>query len=144
MCSQSGLCTSCSSDDHRVIDVSTSRCIAMPGFFDNQTKIGVPCPVNCRTCKSSTLCISCTNATFLDLNGLCSETCGPRYYSNTGLSICQSCPYDCYTCDGLGSCTSCNDTIDNRMMDTGTRRCIPIQGCFQNINSNTTRLLFIN
>jgi len=125
------------------MDISTSRCIAMPGFFDNQTKASASCPTNCTTCKSSSLCTSCTNATFLDANGLCSTSCGPRYYSNTVLLICQNCPFDCYTCDGYGSCTSCNDTIDNRMLDTGTRRCIPLQGYFQNITSNT-RLLFIS
>jgi len=126
------------------MDASTSRCIAISGFFDNQTRVSVACPANCSTCKSSTLCTSCTNATFLDANGLCSTSCGPRYYANTILFICQSCPYDCYTCDGYGSCTSCNDTIDNRMLDTDIRRCMPIEGFFQNITTATKRLLFVN
>jgi len=126
------------------MDISTSRCIAIPGFFDNQTRVCVRCPANCSTCKSSILCTLCINPTFLNASGLCSVTCGPRYYPNTALFICQSCPYDCYTCDGYGSCTSCNDTIDNRMMDPGTRRCIPMQGYFQFIITNSTRLLLIN
>jgi len=124
------------------MDFSTSRCISISGFFDNKTRISAPCPANCSTCTSSTLCTSCTNATFLDISGLCLANCPPRYYPNTILLICQSCPFDCYTCDGNGSCTSCNDTIDNRIFDVDTKRCIPNEGYFQNIVSSAIRLLF--
>jgi len=113
----------------------------MSGFFDNKTRTSLPCPTNCSTCKSSTVCTSCTNATFL-MNDQCLANCPPRYYTNTALFICQNCPYDCYTCDVYGSCTSCNDTLDNRVLDTDTRRCIPIEGYFQNIDTSVSRLLF--
>jgi len=127
--------------DHRILDLSTSRCVAMSGFFDNNTRLSVACPENCSTCKSFTVCTSCTSPTFL-MNDKCSANCPPRYYPNTVLSICQSCPYDCYTCDGYANCTSCNDTQDNRVLDTDTSRCIPIEGYFQNDTVSVSRLLF--
>jgi len=113
----------------------------MPGFFDNNTRLSAPCTTNCSTCKSSTVCTSCTNATFL-MNNQCLASCPLRYYPNIALSICQNCPFDCYSCDGYGSCTSCNVTLDNRVLDTNTRRCLPIDGYFQKITTSASRLLF--
>ena len=125
------------------MEYSTSRCIAMAGYFDNSTQVCVKCGENCSTCKSSTVCVSCKDKLYLGADGRCSDSCPPRYYANPALFICQNCPYDCYLCNQEGKCTSCDDKIDNRVLDEATLRCVAIEGYFQVVSAVQSRLLYV-
>lgn len=62
---------------------------------------------------------------------ICYDLCPIRYASNTSDFQCDSCPtVDCYYCGNNGKCTQCNDTLDYRMMNNATMRCVPLPGYY--------------
>lgn len=71
---------------------------------------------------------------------VCYDVCPPRMYGDNVLKVCQNCPlsaYDCYTCDSAGFCLTCSSSLDLRVLDVGTGRCVPIDGYYDD-NTNTT------
>jgi proprotein convertase subtilisin/kexin type 5 len=50
---------------------------------------------------------------------------------------CAVCLYDCYTCNDATSCATCSATLDFRAINTGTQRCDPILGYWNNLTSST-------
>jgi len=64
---------------------------------------------------------------------ICYDVCPIRYSSNTSDYQCDKCPtYDCYICGNNGLCTQCNSTLDFRIMNNITNRCIPLPGYYDN------------
>lgn len=43
-CDSAGNCLSCDSADKRVLFQNISRCLAMPTFYDNKTRVCLSCP----------------------------------------------------------------------------------------------------
>lgn len=96
--------------------MTSSRCIPMEGYFDNNATVCVKCPIECSLCSSLTVCSACSS----------------RYVLNTSAATCDSCPYDCFTCNSLGNCLTCNSVSDHRQLDNSTFRCIPMPGYYEN------------
>ena len=96
-CTNVGLCTSCSaSSDFRYLDNSTSRCLPLEGYYDNNTTICEPCPTGCKSCQSLELCYECVNGYYLNANNLCFTTCPARFFKSSSTNRCLRCSYDCY------------------------------------------------
>jgi cysteine-rich repeat protein len=63
----------------------------------------------------------------------CYDICPVRYASNASDYQCDACPtYDCYYCGVNGKCTDCSATVDFRVMDSATMRCLPLPGYYDN------------
>ena len=63
-------------------------------------------------------------------NDWCSCPSRQIYVLSNSSTSCQACPYDCYTCTNQGACSSCSATLDFRVLDPNSSRCIPIDGYF--------------
>jgi hypothetical protein len=65
-------------------------------------------------------------------------------YTDTVDMLCGDCSasaYDCYSCDTSGTlCLTCNATLDFRVLNAVTSRCIPIDGYYDN-GSNSPQAL---
>ena len=113
-CNSTGACLSCSSADSRVLDLNSSRCIPIDGYFDNNVTVSTKCLSKCSLCSSLTICSACSS----------------RYFLNISASTCDSCPYDCFTCNSFGNCLTCNSATDHRELDNSISRCVPMPGYF--------------
>jgi hypothetical protein len=79
-----------------------------------------------------TYCADTTPFLMLATN-LCYDICPMRYCSHTISFQCKVCPtYDCYYCGNNGKCSQCNATLDFRVMNNVTNRCIPLDGYYDN------------
>jgi len=125
-CISNGSCTICNSTgDFRTLNVSTTRCDPIDGYFDDNTNnsIAQPCNSNCKTCLgTAVLCTSCFNGTYLN-----SFTCLPCSIncqicnSNSSCSTCDS----NYSPDGSGGCVS----NINCTLITNCTTCVVTTGC---------------
>jgi proprotein convertase subtilisin/kexin type 5 len=129
-CTSDGNCLSCNSSDFRLYSVPTQRCVPLDGYFDNVSSLAVACPLGCQVCKSLTLCTSCLDGYLLIIGDVCYSQCPPRYIISSQSKICEHCPYDCLSCDNSGLCLNCSEVIDFRMLNSATRRCVPLVGYF--------------
>ena len=95
-CSSATVCLTCDSAAFRALDSATSRCLPLPGYFDNGVTLCVSCPSQCSLCSSLTVCSACVSP----------------YFLNTTSSFCETCPYDCLTCgtDEIGR-ASCRERV---------------------------------
>ena len=68
----------------------------------------------------------------------CYDICPIRYYQDTTVpNTCQLCiNYDCKKCSSTGDCTSCSSTSDFRSLNSGTKRCDPLIGYYDDGASN--------
>jgi proprotein convertase subtilisin/kexin type 5 len=112
-CNSSGLCLSCSAAELRVLHNVTLRCLPMTGYWDNNTRVVVPCPLVCYSCSSHN-CHACIPGYFLQADHLCYANCLVRFYPSYLTLSCQACAYDCYSCNGGSICLTCNATTDFR------------------------------
>jgi proprotein convertase subtilisin/kexin type 5 len=92
--------------------------------------VAVPCPLGCLSCYSAVLCIECQAGYFLSPNNLCLSSCPERYYQSSQSALCLGCAYDCLTCSDSNSCLSCSSTVDFRVLENATSRCLPKEGHF--------------
>jgi len=135
-CNPNGSCLSCDiTTDFRTLN--GTRCIPIPGYFDNITHISAKCPQACALCLNITYCINCNNRNFLNYLNQCNSSCPVRYYPINAILICANCTYDCYTCDSTG-CLSCNATTDFRQLNSSSRRCVPLKGYFESNSTTST------
>jgi proprotein convertase subtilisin/kexin type 5 len=133
-CDLNGKCLICNSTiDFRFSSNASSRCVAITGYFDNFTRIAVPCPLGCADCKSLTFCGTCIAGYFFHEN-FCYTGCPSRFFGNSRTLQCQPCPYDCLSCTSSGNCLSCNSS-DFRIFSIPTQRCVPLDGYFDNVTS---------
>ena len=89
-CDSSGNCLSCNSTiDFR--ELSGSRCIPMPGYYETNQPAAAKCPIGCTHCTSPSFCSSCT-ANFTLFNGSCQTTCptGNPLSSSFDPATCQN------------------------------------------------------
>ena len=131
-CDQNSNCLSCNStQDFRSLDQLTSRCVPLPGYFDDSVSVVCgQCASGCSVCSNGTFCTSCFVDFYLRGDQLCYSTCLAYFFANRNSLTCDPCPYDCYTCTSTGNCLSCNDTVDFRTLNTSTSRCVPLTGYF--------------
>jgi len=118
--------------DFRVLNVSTQRCQAMQGYFDNLITVAVPCNSSCVYCMNLTFCTQCQDGYFFTKDNLCSAQCEVRYFAEVPTKTCKSCLFDCYTCKNSQACLSCNQTTDFRILNANTSRCVPLPGYYDN------------
>jgi proprotein convertase subtilisin/kexin type 5 len=138
-CNSSGACLSCdSSVDHRVLDTTSGRCVPQVGFFQSNTAIAAQCPLLCASCFSLASCGSCQGGYFLRNDSLCYTGCPLRFFGDNATQRCTSCPYDCLSCSSAGNCLSCDSTVDHRVLDSASGRCVPAMGYFEVAASPTT------
>ena len=107
-----------------------SRCLPIPGYYDNKTEICVICPNGCSLCQSHKYCYTCLPGYYINPQFLCGVECPFRSYLDSSTSTCLSCPYDCYTCTFEGSCTSCSNQSDFRSISDVLTRCLPNVGFY--------------
>jgi len=76
------------------------------------------------------------------VNSTCYDVCPERYYDDSTVFECQPCLYDCYYCNttGNGKCTVCNDTIDFRVFNNVTKRCVALPGYYDDGLSHNVAL----
>jgi proprotein convertase subtilisin/kexin type 5 len=133
-CTENGTCLSCSKDaDHRSLFVS--RCLVLPGYFDNGTSVGAPCLPKCTMCLNLKVCSACVQGYYLSIASTCEDICQPRFgqaRDASGGLICTQCPYQCYQCDSAGNCTTCNAQLDHRVLNNYTLRCECLPGYYEN------------
>jgi proprotein convertase subtilisin/kexin type 5 len=142
-CNSSGACLSCNeTTDYRTLSSSTSRCVALPGYFEiikpaqRLLQIGaassaiVVCPNSCATCSQSSVCSFCAANNYLRSDNYCYPTCLPRFFENNVSRRCVPCPYDCLSCLINGQCLSCDSANDFRELSQTTKRCKPIFGYY--------------
>jgi len=70
---------------------------------------------------------------FYSIDELCYNTSPPRYYVDPVSQIVKKCPFDCFTCNPDGTCLSCNSTVDFRILDSASNRCVAMEGYFDNL-----------
>jgi len=131
-------CLTCNSTtDFRVLDNSSNRCVCLSGFYESSSQLCLQCPYNCTACTSPNICQTCNSG--YNLTGtLCLSLCPVRKFLGE-LSSCVPCPYDCYTCDNRSNCLTCNNLTDFRIYNSTSKRCVSIDGYFD--NSNTASVL---
>ena len=102
-CDISGNCTLCNASSNRQMDVNTSRCVPLDGFFDDGSSFNAqPCSVTCLTCNGNTTsdCISCdTNASRV-LNGTQCATCADAVSQGCTSCFDNSTGFVCSACSG--------------------------------------------
>jgi len=108
-----------------------SSCL-VPTYADNSTLTCKSCPSSCAICRNATYCTICANSNYVRIDNMCYSSCLERYYADIDQLTCKNCPYDCYTCNSDGSCTSCNALSDYRQLSTNGRRCVALNGYFDN------------
>ena len=121
-CTNASVCSACdNSTDFRVMNTSTSRCLPLPGYYDDGLShiVALACNANCLTCTtSSTYCLSCPPGKFLS-GTTCVGCVDPNCNNCTTSSNCWACvvPYSpsAYVCVlnctlVNGNCTSCSST----------------------------------
>ena len=136
-CDSKGNCLTCNgTTDFRVLLVNTtaqtSRCVPMNGYFEIFTQTASFCPVSCSLCLNLTYCTSCNNGFYLRADNQCYSTCLERYYADSSSNTCKNCLYDCYTCNNNNGCLSCSATIDFRVLNNTSQRCVPINSYYDN------------
>ena len=132
-CNRVSFCQSCSLEiDFRQLDNVTMRCVPLVGYFDNNDKISLKCPVSCVRCLSATFCTSCNTGFYL-YNNTCNRGCPSRYFAEENSLTCRFCPYDCLHCNKNGDCTDCSLTNDYRMVSGLSNRCLPLIGYYDNL-----------
>jgi len=134
-CVDYGKCLTCSSAvDFRVLDTSSNRCACQSGYYEVYAQICAQCPYSCATCTAPDICQTCKSG--YNLSGtMCLSVCNVRQFS----ASCLSCLYDCYTCYDSYSCLTCNSLTDFRVYNFTSKRCVPIDGYFD--NSTTVSVL---
>jgi len=116
--------------DFRVLYNSSKRCICQSGYYDIQAQICVQCPYNCTKCTAPGICETCNDG-YAFSGTLCLSLCPARQFGDNN-SNCMACPYDCYTCDNSSNCLTCNSLADFRIYNCTSKRCVPIDGYFDN------------
>jgi hypothetical protein len=75
-CDFTGLCLSCdSTTDHRGLNYTTYRCLALAGYYDNNATVCPQCPSACSICSSASNCAACTQSFFLRKDSFCYSNC---------------------------------------------------------------------
>jgi proprotein convertase subtilisin/kexin type 5 len=130
-CDANKSCLTCDSNDFRTL--SSSRCIALVGYFDDGTSSKcISCPLNCTACVSLAKCTACKPGYFMNSSNQCVNSCPLRQFPNYTAAKCQNCPFDCYTCDNVtNACLTCNSVTDFRKMNETSKRCIPLDGFYE-------------
>jgi proprotein convertase subtilisin/kexin type 5 len=132
-CALNGICTSCSDTvDKRRLFTITNRCLPLAGYFDNSTALSVGCPQQCAMCLKSNVCTACIVGYYLSVKSTCESICQERSVLNYDTFSCQQCPYDCLNCDFDGKCISCDSVQDHRVFDQSTKRCVSLDGYYDN------------
>ena len=117
-CNSLGGCLSCNATtDFRILDMNSSRCVPMSGYFESNKTVSSACSLGCNNCTSLTNCFNCFD----------------RYVFNHSSNACSACPYDCFTCDLAGNCLTCSSATDFR--ELSGLRCIPLVGYFESNSS---------
>lgn len=111
------------------------------GYFLNSTTLCQACSTGCALCTSLTNCQACLSGFYRFSDQLCYSTCPPRYYGDDESHSCKLCSYDCYTCNPNGTCLTCNPTIDYRILDSGSNRCVAMKGYFDNLTTIARKCL---
>jgi proprotein convertase subtilisin/kexin type 5 len=111
-CNNNGDCLTCSTQDHRQLNTTNSRCVPLPGYYDNGVTLADNCLTNCENCTSASTCTGCLARFVL---------------APSGPPSCQACPFDCYRCNSNGDCLSCG-MADHR--ELRGNRCVPMAGFY--------------
>lgn len=95
-CVNGTTCSTCNATlDFRALDLTTQRCLPLPGYYDDGTNnpIAKICSLPCVTCSgAATYCLTCVNDTLFPNNGVC--------------TLCSSTMIGCITCNNSITCTS--------------------------------------
>lgn len=130
-CDKVKKCLSCNLvNDHRIFNISRSRCFPADGYFDSGATVSNRCPSECATCTAANLCLTCSQGYYLRADMFCYSQCLPRFYPDLPTLTCEGCPYDCLTCLANGSCLTCDSSSDHRVIDNATSRCIALSGYY--------------
>jgi hypothetical protein len=108
-CTNNTSCAFCNASNHRVLNLTSSRCDPVLGYFENGVALALQCPSLCTACLSLAQCTACQPQFYVGRNGSCLEDCAPQLVvPGQPRTVCQNCPYDCLTCNLYGDCLSCN------------------------------------
>lgn len=67
----------------------------------------MPCPDNCKRCKSNNYCLNCNTNYLLHLNLCVLNQCPPGYYKDINSTSCNKCVETCEECTDYNKCTKC-------------------------------------
>ena len=70
-----------------------------------------------------------TTPYYYRVTDLCYDACPAFTALDPTNATCIKCPYDCLTCDANSNCLTCAPS-NFRVLNSNTKRCIPMQGYF--------------
>ena len=99
-------CLTCNSTvDFRTINASTSRCMPLTGYYDNNTQQSQKCPSICIMCSSATNCSKCSTSYYLQSDNFCYAGCTLGFFADNVSQTCKICPNLCKSCNSATVCT---------------------------------------